>query len=244
MTSNQIAFAGNLIEQQKADEIERHNKAVEELEEKSLANERSKIEVDKWYKEESLRLNSEALALKEQYEYEADLQLRKDIEKRQAENAAMQIGIDYEYKTKMAENARESNYIRSQELQETIRNNDRTNAIKLWSTSIDQKVADLKKYEIDTSAFFNAQRLNYDSMRLSFENTWKTNEYNTKMASIAQEQRRINLANEQFEWGKVKWEDEFRLSSSNTAEKWVNSFIPYLLPNASSVLGAAANYLK
>lgn len=243
MTSNQIAYAGVLVEEQKAAEMKRHDEVMEGIQTQLAENESNKTAIDKWYKEEQVRLSDHAQYLEEQYKYAADLALRKDIENRMASNEYERLHIEREYKEKMAEATEMANVLRASEVAEKIRSDKANESLGSWRLSIDDKVANLKKYEIDSTVNLGMKRLDYDYFRTQTDRELKLMDYNVHMGSIAQEQRRINLANEQFEWQKNVWNKEFPLQQSKNANIWTNSILPFLLPRADSVLQTAGKVL-
>lgn len=240
MTANQIAYAGVKLGEAELEEDKRWHNIQKDLQDRAYEIDKLKAYTDKEYKEESLKLT------KEWNQFQKDLETNKfewtvDLQNRQMDLENRRYALDKWYQTTSAELKNQSNAIEMSKVQETERHNTQMEAIAHYGNVISDKQLEYQYYSLDIESGIRWKdlQLKEEANKISLMRT--TNEYALGLMNIGTQQRRNNISSSIFNLDLEKWETQKKVMNSEVGNKWTNTILPFVLPTASSVLGAGIN---
>jgi hypothetical protein len=239
MTANQIAYGNLQVNKAAVEEDKRHNQVEEDLAAKQLELDKLKIDNENWYKQEMARLQGISV------ETEQD---RLNVE---AAKAAEQE----RYQTTLNEISWQQTAIDSAALTENRRANQANEEIKRTGNFIADQRLKFDKYQFDTDFSWNSllgrkkYQLEAERVRNEYElgtesNRLRAEALNLDRLSYGLKLDTLNLDTEKWQWAKETWSKEYELKKAALTKDAVFGAMPYILPNASSIVSGALKLLS
>lgn len=243
MTSNQLQYQSNKIQQQIADETERHNNAVE-------SEQLFRDEYEKQYKEKSAEISQQVADETERHNREmeeiqrrynelylemqsANNDRQNEIRAELAELEKRKTDIEEEYKTNLASLEAEKNAIDQQKVVEMKRSNLASESIQRDINDLKERQLDLENRIADNQAMYWSGQIQNDIMRNNIQmqanqNSWNLGLYNTQLGMYDLQQRML-------EWKTKK--ENIEAETFRTLLNGLTSSIADVTKSAANVLG-------
>jgi hypothetical protein len=227
------------VNQSMAEETKRHNEVVEDLSYKQLELDKLKIDNENWYKQEMVRLQGISV------ETEQD---RLTVE---AQKAAEQK----RYQTTLNEISWQQTSIDKSLADEKKRSNQAQEWLGAQSNLIAQKRLDFEKYQFDTEFSWNmslgTKKYELEVLKAKREyelgkesNVLKEEALNIDRLNYGLRADTLNIEKEKWNWTKETWSKEYELKKAALTKDAVFGVMPYILPDASSIVSGAIKLLK